>query len=429
MAPSTPSCPIFKFPTSRRRAQSLVDASTQHQPIRPLPATMTRPIPYTIHEALYGNLGLEPCVSSIQHSWHPLINHRLSKFKCITHRPKQASQHMFELFVVHVCTTDPYWHVDWVDDVVDYLVPLADTFIPSVTPDSAVQWTSIVRDKFGRQTHRVPQTEENYPPVDPVPTDAIVDVIAKIAPTFSLPPVSRDDLEQMTGLMDEPAKTAVMAYAWFLASRNVDNGWLRPYLLGPLGRRELPPTLDDDALENTLTHSADGRLARQDEELHTVYAPPFVNHVGHLVWYTVRYCRPGDMLALPAESYARRNNVRIYSVKQFSRSVKIHRAAVCNPHVLDLRLWFSWTHGARGIGPCKSLANDVFSLKVVSFDKPVRLECALAAGFRVVQGILVNPAGKPLTVVNIGDGLFKAKSYSHKGDGEPIPWHPAMNFA
>lgn len=337
---------------------------------------------------------------------------------------------MFELFLLHLCTTDPYWHVDWVDDVIDHLVPLADTFIPSVTPDSAVQWTSVVRDKHGRPIQRVPQSEEGYPPVDPVPTDAIVEVIAQIAPAFSLPPVSHHDLAHMTGLMDEPAKTAVMAYAWFLASRNVDNGWLRPYLIGPLGRRELPPTLDDDALENTLKHSVEGRLAREDEELHTLYAPPFVNRVGHLVWYTVRYARPGDMLALPAESYARRNNVRIHSVKRFSRSVKIRGAAVCNPHVLDLRLWFSWTHGVRGTGPYKSLANDSFTAKTVAFNKPVRIECALAVGFRVVQGILINPYGKPLAVVSIGDGLFKAKSHSpRKGDDEPVPWHPGMKFS
>lgn len=390
---------------------------------------MAFPQPYTIHEALFGNDGLEPCVSSVTHEFHPVVRERLCKFNFLITRPKQASQHMLELFILQLCRIDPYWNVDVVDGAVDSLVQITDHLIPPVTPAvSCFQWTALVHDCKRRVCRRVSQSEPSYPSTALVDTDAIVRVIAENAVLLPEATITTEQLSEMTGLMDEPAKTAVMAYAWFLASVGVNNGWLVSFLTAPLGRRERPPHLPSDVSSQYHQYSADGRLGRSNEELHTLYAPPFVNRHGQLVWYTIRTAWPGEVIGRTASVYAVCNRVRIHSCKSLSRSVQIHHSHVCNARALDIRLWQSWTHSARSVGTYKSLSNCAFSSRSVSFDAPVRLEGALGVGFRVVTGVLFNPDGKRLAVIELPDGLFKAKLISYDAIPEPVPWHNGMKF-
>lgn len=359
-----------------------------------------------------------------------MVRARLTRFNHVLLRPKQALQHLLELLIIRVATSNPTWEPDWVEGVVEYLAAVSDYLIPSVQAGQSAQWASAAVDARGKPVRQVPQMEECYPADIAIDASGIMHVIASVAPGLPDSPVSRAQLARMTGLMDEPAKTAVMCYSWFLASAGVPNGWLGPYLSAGLGRRErrarLPShlTLPPDSL------TAGGRLARVDEELHTLYAPPFIDRLGHLIWYTVRVARPGEIIGRPATSYARSNFVRIQSSKRLSRSVQIHHSHVCNADVLDWRLWLSWTHGARATGAFKSLAADSLSPRVVPFDKPVRIECALAVGFRVVQGVLVNPLGKRLVVVPHSDSLFKAKAQSCRdSDKKDVPWRNGLLFA
>ncbi|CAN8073745.1 unnamed protein product [Agarophyton chilense] len=203
------------------------------------------------------------------------------------------------------------------------------------------------------------------------------------------PDITKEELSRMPGLMDEPAKTAIMVYAWYLKSYQIKNGWLRPYLNSPLGRRERHRNVSELSLSEDLVTT--GRLGRIGEELHTLYALAFLDTRGHLTWYTVRQATRGEIIGGVASTYARGNNVRINSSKNTRQSIQIRYDHICNFEVLDFRLWESWTHNIRSTGPCKSMGNRTRSLRAVRFDEPVILEDALAVGFRIVNGVLVNP--------------------------------------
>lgn len=389
-----------------------------------------KPVPYTIYEALHGTIGLEGCVSDVTYSWDPLVRARLSRFVSIMNRPKQALQHILELLILSVCTLGPEQEDAWVSAALNELFTAAELLIPPVASSHANQWSTMSVDSKGRPARNVPQVEECYSNDFPIDATGIVRIIATFAPALPGEPIPCNRLAGMTGLMDEPAKSAVMVYAWFLANAGIPNGWLRPYLAATLGRRELLPRLPLSLSAPPDTACAGGRLARSGEELHTLYAPPFTDRLGHLLWYTVRAARPGEVIGRPATSYARANAVRIHSSMRLSRSVQIHPSHICNSDVLDWRLWLSWTHGYRATGSFKSLAADSLSPHTVAFDKPVRIECALAVGFRVVQGSLINPSGKKLVVIRHSESLFKAKAHSCRGtDRSPIPWSSGMLFA
>lgn len=229
----------------------------------------------------------------------------------------------------------------------------------------------------------------------------------------------------MTALMDEPAKSAVMAYAWYLHSLRIKNGWLRPYLSTALGRRERP---------RNCPGGADGRLDRAREPLHTLYAAPYLDTNGHLVWYTVREAKLGEIIGLQASSYARGNNVRIHSCMDRERSVRIHHTQICNIERLDYRLWESWTHGARAFGAFAGLGNRALTGKWILFDAPVVVEDALAVGFRVVGGALINPNGRKMVVARRPDGVYTARVPLLKGAHKEhkagkVDWHRGMKFA
>jgi len=309
-----------------------------------------------------------------------------------------------------------------------------------VQPVRLAQWSVATTDKRGRAGERVAQMEEVYPKNANVNASAIVHLIAEYATSFAHSDITHEELSRMTGLMDEPAKTAVMAYAWFLADADIHNGWLRPYLNASLGRRERPSAARLPAHVKPCVET-EGRVGRLSEELHTIYAPPFINRLGHLVWYTIRQARRGEIIGRPASSYARGNNVRIHSSKNISKSLQIHHSQVCNLEVLDLRLWESWTMQARGVGSYGSLANRALSSRIVRFDRPVLVEDALAVGFRVVEGRLINPNGAEMVVSKTPNGLYHAKAPLLRSPSreckltqpavprECIRWHTSMKFA
>lgn len=385
-------------------------------------------VPYTIREALFGNHGLESCVSSIQHQWNQSVHARLTLFLPIIDRPKQAIQHLFELFILHVCRMDTSWNEQWVSSLVNYLAPVSQHVIPAIQPCKSIQWYGLEFDTRGRPVSKVPKFEEYYPKHQIIPSKRILDVISHYSKSFQEDDIAKTDLTRMIGLMDEPAKTAVIGYAWFLNSQGVKNGWLRPYLHASLGRRELShsPVSTASAKKDP---TVDSRIGRVEEELHTLFSLPFFDNQGHLVWYTVRTASPGEIVGRLASSYARSNHVRIHSSKDLSKSVQIHYSHVCNFNSLDFRLWESWTNHARGVGPFRSLAKTNLSLRVVRFDRPVLLEDALAVGFRVVHGHLINPSGIRMLVVLTSNGMYKAIEHPLRvRKQEPFAWVPRMKF-
>lgn len=395
------------------------------QPTNLLPSHKPPVFPYTLREALYGNDALEPCVSRITHSWPPNVTQRMRLFEPIVDRPKQAIQHLLELFIIHVCQmetpSDPYW----LTSLVDYLAAVSQHLIPLVQPVRTIQWAAVVHDKSGKAASKVPQSEESHPRNVPIDSRLILDIISSYTKSFKERDISKDELRKMPGLMDEPAKTAVMVYARFLASLDIHNGWLRKFLQSYLGRRERPRSPQSERGGN-----AGGRLGRVSEELHTLFAQAYVDRLGHLVWYTVRQAVPGEIIGRPATSYARGNNVRIQSSKDLSKSVRIHHSQICNIDRLDFRLWESWTHSVRGTGSYAGLANHALSARSVRFDEPVEIDDALAAGYRVVGGSLVNPNGKIVHILRRNDGLYKPVTWRMKNTVRTsISWHTGMKFA
>lgn len=363
----------------------------------------------------------------------------------ILSRPKQAIHHLLELLIIHVCTLppDPDPAVDtWHTATVDYLARAAHDLIPSnIFPATSIQWYAspprpysssssaritppisattttttttnpqsvpnspprVGSAKPSSQTARlIPQTEESFPSDVVIDAHSIMHVIASV--THQLPnPESQIPftvLSELPGLMDEPARTSAITYAWFLHSEKIPNGFLRKFIFSSaLARRELPANLSNNHMNNV-----DGRLIRRKEELHSIYGQPFINRLGHLSWYTVRTARVGEVITRPAESYAKGCNVRIHSCKTLSRSVAVKASHLCNRAVLDLRLWSSWTMGFRGIGSFKGLANPRGSSArgVVVFDEPVRMEGALGVGFRIVDGVVVDPLGRVHVVLGV----------------------------
>lgn len=346
-------------------------------------------------------------------------------FEPILDRPKQAIQHLAELFILHVCQMETPSDPHWLTSLVEYLAAVSQHLIPAVQPVRTVQWAAVVYDKAGKSVSTVPQTEESYPRNAIIDSSLILDIISSYSSSFKERDISKDELSHMTGLMDEPAKTAVMVYAWLLASLDIRNGWLRPFLRSHLGRRERPRSTPQPGQVY-----AGGRLGRMSEELHTLFSQAYVDRLGHLVWYTVRQAVPGEIIGRPATSYARGNNVRIQSSKDLSRSVRIHHSQICNINHLDFRLWESWTHSARGVGPYAGLANHVLSARRVRFDEPVVIEDALAVGFRVVGGTLVNPNGKEIHLSKRNDGVYTVRNRILKSSEKAsISWQNGMKFA
>lgn len=384
-------------------------------------------MPFTIREALYGNGGLEPCVRQITHEWEPTVLERLRLFEPIIDRPKQAIHHLFELFILHVCQLNAAHSPDWVEDLVQYLSAISQHLIRPVQPEKSVQWAAAIYDDKGTIRRYVPQREECYPKSEYVEAGQIVDIISRYTRSFMEPDISREELSRMSGLMDEPAKTAVMVYAWYLNTYRIKNGWLRPFLNSPLGRRERDRRVPEKSRRNA--YIAGGRLGRAKEALHTLYALAFTDTRGHLVWYTVRTATRGEIIGSVACSYARGNNCRINSSKDMRKSIQIRYDHVCNFEVLDFRLWDSWTHNLRSTGPCRSMGNRRLSPRTVRFDEPVILEDALAVGYRLVDGVLINPKGKPIQVSRGKDGLFRARRKLLRSiEKEPIDWHPRMRL-
>ncbi|KAI0566993.1 hypothetical protein FGB62_5g318 [Gracilaria domingensis] len=384
-------------------------------------------MPFSIREALHGNHGLEPCVRNISHKWNLVVLQRLRRFEPIIDRPKQALQHLFELFILHVCQLDISYELKWVDDLVQYLAAISQHLIPAVKPEHSVQWGAAVYDERRKIVRYMPQREESYPKRETVNSREIIDIISRYSQTFAEPDISKEELSRMPGLMDEPAKTAIMVYAWYLKTFRIKNGWLRPYLNSPLGRRERHRNVPELSRGNALI--AGGRLGRAGEELHTLYALAFLDTRGHLIWYTVRRAIRGEIIGGIACSYARGNNVRIHSSKDLRHSIQIRYDHICNFEVLDFRLWESWTQDLRSVGPCKSMGNRGRTFRAVRFDEPVVLEDALAVGFRIVNGVLVNPKGKAMRVVRGSDGLFRVHRQRLRPMAvERIPWHPRMRL-
>lgn len=379
-------------------------------------------VPFTIREALYGNEGLEPCVTSFTYQWSPDVLRHLLRFLPIIDRPKQAIQHLLELFILHICTLDVSWDAKWVSNLVNYLAAISQHLIPHLEPNHTKQWTALIRDKRGRVIKRVLQAEETYPKSQEILSEKIIDIIGSYSESFQEPDLTYDVLSKMTGLMDEPAKTAIIVYAWFLQSRGIHNGWLKKHLNSPLGRRERQRRHTPSPKED--------RLDRADEPLHTLFSHPFIDNHGHLVWNTVRTATRDEILCRPATSYARGNNVRIHTSKDLSKSVQVRRSHVCNLPVLDLRLWESWVFRVHGIGPFSSLAKQTVPARVVRFDSPVYIDSALAVGFRVVHGNLYAPDGHQVLVTRRSDGLYKAHSIFHKSQKQGLlEWHTGMKFA
>lgn len=349
-------------------------------------------------------------------------------FEPILDRPKQAIHHLLELFILHICRLDDTWDQEWLSSVVQYLAAISQHLIPAIQPSKSVQWKAAVFDKRGKIVGHIPQSEESYPKNQTISSKPILDIISSYASAFTEDDITKEELSCLTGLMDEPAKTAIMVYAWYLNSFGVKNGWLRQYFYATLGRRERPRDAPPDSLKEDVI--AGGRLGRSEEELHTLFAPPFLDQRGHLIWYTVRQATRGEIIGRPATSYARGNNVRIQSTRDISRSIQIHHSHVCNASVLDIRLWDSWTHQARGVGPFRSLSNSALSAKTVRFDKPVLIEHALAVGFRVVGGCLISPAGRLLLVTKGENALYKARFHLlRNAEQETLTWHTGMQFA
>lgn len=161
-----------------------------------------------------------------------------------------------------------------------------------------------------------------------------------------------------------------------------------------------------------------------------MFSTPYIDRMGHLVWYTVRQAVPNEIIGRPACSYARGCNVRIQSSKDIAKSVRIHRSQICNIDRLDYRLWESWTHSVRAGGAFSSLGSHAFSARRVKFDHPVKLEDALGAGFRVIEGTLVNPNGKEAVVSRQKDGLYLAKyPILLSAEKSSVKWHSGMKFA
>lgn len=395
------------------------------QPARPPSQSQPTVFPYTLREALYGNAALESCVSRTTHSWPEKVAQRMKLFEPILDRPKQAIQHLLELFILHVCRmeapSDPYW----LTSLLDYLAAVSQHLIPAVLPVRSLQWAAVVYDKTGKPVSTIPQTEESYPKNVRIDAALILDIVSSYSSSFKECDISKDELSQMSGLMDEPAKTAVMVYAWLLASLDVRNGWLRPFLHTTLGRRERPRNAP---LREGVT--SDGRMGRRGEELHTLFSQAYVDRMGHLVWYTVRQALPGEIIGRPATSYARGNNVRIQSSKDVAKSVRIHHSQICNIKHLDFRLWESWTHSSRGVGPYAGLASRVLSARRVRFEEPVLIEDALAVGFRVVGGSLISPSGKEMLVSKRADGIYTARNPILRcPEKKSVSWHTGMKFA
>lgn len=418
-------CKKFFLPSLLSDVSTSFCYNPMAQPARPPSQSLPPVFPYTLREALYGNAALEPCVSRTTHSWPEKVTQRMKLFEPILDRPKQAIQHLLELFILHVCRmetpSDPYW----LTSLLDYLAAVSQHLIPAVQPVRSVQWAAAVYDKAGKPVLTVPQTEESFPRNVRIDTTLILDIVSSYSSSFKERDISKDELSLMTGLMDQPAKTAVMVYAWLLASLDVRNGWLRPLLHATLGRRERPPnvTLPEGA-------TSDGRLRRMGEELHTLFSQAYVDRMGHLVWYTVRQALPGEIIGRPATSYARGNNVRIQSSKDLSKSVRIHHSQICNIKLLDFRLWESWTHSSRGVGPYAGLSNRVLSARRVRFEEPVLIEDALAVGFRVVNGSLISPSGKEMLVSKRADGIYTARNPILRcPERNSVPWHAGIKFA
>lgn len=462
MSPKFPPCPILnKLPPCPVRALVAHLAAPPPRPTEKTPQLppsppvthsplAQKPVPYTLHEALHGNNGLEPCIATLHHNFPPEIHSRLQLFSSIMPRPKQALQHLFELFLLHLCLLDPTWHPVWVADLLSYLSAAADNLIPPTPPvNPSVQWTAILRDKKGRITQRVPQLEDAYPSTHNISAGHILHILTVYAPAVTnRPPITHDYLSSLPGLMDEPAKTAIMAYAWFLAAHDIPNAWLYPFLHAPLGRRERPARIprrlsESGVIATVTTDPSGGRLSRVDEELHTLYAPPFLNRHGQLSWYTVRAAAPGEIIGRLASSFARGAVVRIDSCRRVSRSVQVHYSHVCNFEALHFRLWATWGNGRKALGAFKSLGvvdeNDFTAGCPVTglgrgtavFDSPVTIEQALAVGYRIVEGALITPAGRRVKVWMGTDGLYRVRTAPAKGEADEedvVEWRRGMKF-
>lgn len=380
--------------------------------------------PFTLREALYGNDTLEACVSSVTHVWPDAVHRRLLLFSPILDRPKQALQHLLELFILHVCQMETPSDPLWLTNLIQYLAHASVHLIPDAKPVRATQWVAAVCERGGKTVSTVPQMEESYPRNLPVDSKLIINILSSYASSFTEPDISKLEIASMTGLMDEPAKTAVIVYAWFLASLDIRNGWLRKMLNSDLGRRERPRTAPPSQKPR-----GGGRLGRLSEEPHTIFSNPFINRIGHLVWYTVRQAIRGEIIGGPACSYARGNNVRMQCSKDLAKSVRIHHSQICNLERLDFRLWESWSHSVRASGPYASLGCHALSARRVKFDEPVRLEDALAVGFRVVDDTLVSPNGKELVVSRRKDGFYSARSpILLSTEVGPVKWRAGMLF-
>lgn len=270
-------------------------------------------------------------------------------------------------------------------------------------------------------------SEEYYPSTQTVNAKSIVDIISSYSESFTEPPLTFDQLANIPLTMDQPVIAAVVAYAYFLHTHEIKNGWLRSFFQTIPARRERARTHSQPLLEH-------GRI-RVKQSLHTLFSAPFVNNRGHLIWYAANRAKPSNILSLPTACYARSNIVRIHSTNDHSKYIQVHVSRICNKMFLDMRLWQSWTHNMRGVGQFCSLANPVISIGAVRFDHHVLIEGALAVGFRLVNGLLYNPAGVRMVVRKRKDDFYVARTqvmHHQNGRGkraeEKIDWQSGMRF-
>lgn len=356
------------------------------------PPPLTTP-PYTLHEALYGLSNLHPRVSHLHQAFPAHVHARFQRFHGILNRPKQSIHHLFELFIITVCQLETPTDPPWLNNLLDYLASACLHLIPAI-PQQASKLTE-------------------YPSSIQADAKLILDILRTYTSSFVESQIQRNELACMTGNMDEPAKTALMAYAWMLDVMNINNGWLRPYLTAAIGCRN-------------------GKH-EQSVELFTLYSPPFVDVKGHVKWYTVRKAQPNHIIGRQAQVYAINNRVVIVTDTQIDRSIQIHHSQLCNRPRFDLRLWTTWTAGGTAIGPFAGLGKKRPLGKPVRFDAPVRIDDAIAVGYRVRDSRLLNPAGKLMNVSKSPHGYYRAKlvnNHSHSGHSpqESVQWHMEMKF-
>lgn len=354
--------------------------------------------PYTLREALHGTAHLEQNTPSPP-SYPPHIRSRLLLFSPILDRPKQALHHLLELFLLHICLhpnpPNPTYH----QTLLHHLAALSQHLIPPVQPI----------------THHA---KESYPAI-PIPADTILSILRDFLPAFPAPfppPVPT----ALPGEQPNPAKSAILAYAAFLDSQNLPTAWLAPYLMPNVpGRRERPSR-----------HHPTTKPRQKPPlppPLHTLFTLPYLNRHTHLIWLTVRTAAtPSDIIALPATSYARGNAVTIRSETDPALAARVDATQIVNVRRLDSRLWETWTGGACAAGRFASLAPRRVLGRVVRFDRPVRGDDALAAGWAFKQGgVAVRPDGKTVRVGRRADGLFEVG-----GGGRWVgPWPVGMKFA